>query len=148
MYLQGTTQVRSLSRCLCFRLRVWLADHLKAQHIALGKAKVFLSQLDTAEKIGLVTGSYGPGPVLPCVGTIAGIPRLNFSGLCYSDGPTGYARSDGVSVFPSGVTVAATWDRDLMYQRALAIGEEFRAKGAHAHLGYDPPDAIRTSRPS
>ncbi|THW98371.1 hypothetical protein D6D18_05149 [Aureobasidium pullulans] len=109
-----------------------------AQHIALGKAKVFLSQLDTAEKIGLVTGSYGPGPVLPCVGTIAGIPRLNFSGLCYSDGPTGYARSDGVSVFPSGVTVAATWDRDLMYQRALAIGEEFRAKGAHVHLGPSP----------
>ncbi|THW80088.1 hypothetical protein D6D17_09893 [Aureobasidium pullulans] len=102
------------------------------------KARSFLSQLDTAEKIGLVTGSYGPGPVLPCVGTISGIPRLNFSGLCYSDGPTGYARSDGVSVFPSGITVAATWDRDLMYQRALAIGEEFRAKGAHVHLGPSP----------
>jgi hypothetical protein len=23
-----------------------------------------------------------------------------------------------------------------MYERAVAIGEEFRAKGAHVHLGY------------
>ena len=75
--------------------------------------------------------------MLPCVGTIAAIERLNFSGLCYADGPSGYARSDGVSVFPSGITVAATWDSELMFERALALGEEFRHKGAHVHLGYD-----------
>jgi beta-glucosidase len=61
--------------------------------------------------------------VLPCVGTIAGIERLNFSGLCYADGPSGYSRSDGVSVFPSGITVAATWDSELMFERALALGK-------------------------
>jgi beta-glucosidase len=38
-------------------------------------------------------------------------------------------------VFASGITVAATWDRRLMYERGLAIGQEFRAKGAHVHLG-------------
>jgi beta-glucosidase len=52
-----------------------------------------------------------------------------------SDGPAGLSRSDGVSVFASGITVAATWDRRLMYERGLAIGQEFRAKGAHVHLG-------------
>jgi len=123
--------------CLAWTPRIWLTYHAGAvaQANATEKAKAFLSQLETAEKIGLVTGSYGSGALLPCVGTIAAIERLNFSGLCYSDGPSGYARSDGVSVFPSGITVAATWDRDLMFERALALGEEFRNKGAHVHLG-------------
>ena len=84
--------------------------------------------------------------MLPCVGTIAGIERLNFSGLCYADGPSGYSRSDGVSVFPSGITVAATWDSELMFERALALGEEFRDKGAHVHLGYGQPCTIYMSQ--
>ncbi|KAJ6037697.1 hypothetical protein N7444_010402 [Penicillium canescens] len=98
------------------------------------KAGNFVSQLSTPEKVGLVTGSYGSG-LLPCVGTIAAIERLGFDGLCLSDGPAGVARSDGVSVFASGITVAATWDRRLMYERGLALGQEFRAKGSHVHLG-------------
>ncbi|CAI7599720.1 unnamed protein product [Penicillium palitans] len=98
------------------------------------KAGSFVSQLSTPEKVGLVTGAYGSG-LLPCVGTIAAIKRLDFDGLCFSDGPAGLARSDGVSVFASGITVAATWDRRLMYERGLALGQEFRAKGCHVHLG-------------
>lgn len=101
---------------------------------ASSKAKSFVSKLTTAEKVGLVTGGYIQ-PSLPCVGAVGGIRRLGFDGLCFSDGPAGYSRSDGVSVFASGITVAATWDRNLMYQRAVALGEEFRAKGAHVHLG-------------
>lgn len=86
------------------------------------------------EKIGIVSGGYlSPAPA--CVGSIGPISRLNFSGICFSDGPSGYSRSDGVSVFPSGVIVAATWDRDLAYQRGVALGQEFRAKGAHVLLG-------------
>ena len=30
---------------------------------------------------------------------------------------------------PAGVTAAATWDVDLMYERAKAMGAEFRGKG-------------------
>ncbi|KAI8724286.1 Fn3-like domain-containing protein [Fusarium sp. LHS14.1] len=101
---------------------------------ALRKARSFVSGLTTAEKIGLVTEGYTQ-PSLPCVGAIGGIERLGFNGLCFSDGPAGYSRSDGVSVFPSGITVAETWDRDLMYKRGVALGEEFKAKGAHVHLG-------------
>lgn len=101
---------------------------------ASSKANSFVSKLTTAEKVGLVTGGYTQ-PTLPCVGAIGGVKRLGFDGLCFSDGPAGYSRSDGVSVFASGITVAATWDRDLMYQRAVALGEEFRGKGAHVHLG-------------
>lgn len=97
-------------------------------------AEDFVSQLSLSEKIGIVSGSY-LSPGLACVGSIGAIERLNFTGLCFSDGPAGYGRSDGVSVFPSGITTAATWDKSLMCLRGVALGEEFRAKGAHVHLG-------------
>lgn len=96
-----------------------------------------MSHLTVSEKIGLATGSYGSSLFLPCVGTLAPIERLNYSGLCMSDGPNGVNRADGVSVFASGITVAATWDRRLMYERGLALGEEFRMKGVHVLLGYE-----------
>lgn len=102
---------------------------------ATRKAEDFVAQLSTVEKIGLVSGGYSQ-PGLPCVGAIGPVQRLGFDGICFSDGPAGYARSDGVSVFASGITAAASWDKALMYDRAVAIGEEFRAKGAHVHLGY------------
>ncbi|KAJ3570339.1 hypothetical protein NPX13_g5759 [Xylaria arbuscula] len=98
------------------------------------KASDFVSQLTLNEKIGIVSGGYLSSS-LPCVGSIGSISRLNFSGICFSDGPNGVGRSDGISVFPAGITIAATWDRDLMYRRAVAIGEEFRAKGSHVALG-------------
>ncbi|KAI1748839.1 glycoside hydrolase family 3 protein [Xylaria castorea] len=98
------------------------------------KASDFVSQLTLNEKIGIVSGGYLT-PLLPCVGSIGPISRLDFDGICFSDGPAGVGRSDGVSAFPVGITVAATWDRDLMYRRAVAIGEEFRAKGSHVITG-------------
>lgn len=101
---------------------------------AVDKANSLLAQLTPTEKIGLVTGA-NPITGLPCIGGIAPIPRLNFSGICYSDGSSGVNRADLTSVFPAGLTVAATWDKDLMYQRAVAIGQELRAKGMHACLG-------------
>ena len=39
------------------------------------------------------------------------------------------------SVFSAGVSAAATWDKDIMYERGHAMGEEFRGKGAHIYLG-------------
>ncbi|KAH7220087.1 glycosyl hydrolase family 3 N terminal domain-containing protein [Fusarium oxysporum] len=101
---------------------------------ASDQARAFIAQLNTTEKIGIATGGYRrDGPA--CVGTIGKVERLGFQGICFSDGPSGYARSDGVSVFSSGLTAAATWDKRLIYERAVAIGEEFRAKGAHVFLG-------------
>ncbi|KAF2798415.1 glycoside hydrolase family 3 protein [Melanomma pulvis-pyrius CBS 109.77] len=80
----------------------------------------------------MVTGGSDVGP---CIGNIGPVERLGFRGLCFSDGPIGVNRADLVSVFPSGITAAAMWDRELLYQRGLAIGSEFRGKGAHVMLG-------------
>lgn len=97
---------------------------------ALAKAKGFIAQLSLEEKAGMVTGTPGP-----CVGNIAPIPRLNFSGLCLQDGPLAIRQAVLASVFPAQLSVAASWDRTLTKQRGLQIGEEFRGKGAHVMLG-------------
>lgn len=97
---------------------------------ALAKAKAFVAQLTPEEKALMVTGYPGP-----CVGNILAIPRLNFPGLCLQDGPLAIRVADYASVFAAGVTVAASWDRSLMYERGLAMGQEFRGKGAQILLG-------------
>ncbi|KAI6784988.1 uncharacterized protein J7T54_008082 [Emericellopsis cladophorae] len=96
---------------------------------AVAKARDFVSQLTLEEKADMVTGTPGP-----CVGNIVAIPRLGFKGLCLHDGPLAIRVADYASVFQAGVSAAATWDHDILYQRGLAMGEEFRAKGAHVAL--------------
>lgn len=70
----------------------------------------------------------------PCVGSIAPIPRLDFGGLCLQDGPASIRVADYASVFPAGITTAASWDKAMIYQRGLAMGMEFKAKGANLIL--------------
>lgn len=82
------------------------------------------------EKLALLTGAPGI-----CEGNIPPIERLGFGGMCIQDGPLGIRFSDYASVFPAGLTVAASWDRSQAYARARQIGDEFKAKGAHVMLG-------------
>ncbi|TFK46096.1 hypothetical protein OE88DRAFT_1053198 [Heliocybe sulcata] len=97
---------------------------------ALAKADAFLSQLTLDEKAQMVTGTLGP-----CTGNIPPIPRLGFNGLCLQDGPLAIRQADFASVFPAGLTAAASWDRGLIYQRGVEVAEEFKGKGAHVMLG-------------
>ncbi|KAK4699050.1 beta-glucosidase, partial [Phenoliferia sp. Uapishka_3] len=71
----------------------------------------------------------------PCSGNTGAVPRLGLKSRCFEDGPLGVRPTDYVSQFPAGVTIAATWDHDLFYQRANAIGQEFHDKGVHLALG-------------
>ncbi|KAM5353228.1 hypothetical protein ACJZ2D_016878 [Fusarium nematophilum] len=96
---------------------------------AFQKAQAFVNLLTIVEKADMVTGVPGP-----CVGNIYPIPRLNFSGLCLQDGPVSLRTVDYVSVFPAGVTIASSWDKEIMYERSLVMGREFKAKGAHIAL--------------
>ncbi|KAJ5762477.1 uncharacterized protein N7511_005859 [Penicillium nucicola] len=96
---------------------------------AFSRAQEFVAKLTIEEKADMVTGQPGP-----CVGNIVAIPRLGFPGLCLQDGPLAIRVADYASVFAAGVTVASTWDRDLLYKRGYAMGQEFKAKGAHIAL--------------
>ncbi|KAI9151309.1 glycosyl hydrolase family 3 N terminal domain-containing [Paramyrothecium foliicola] len=97
------------------------------------KASDAVQRLTLSEKIGVVTGQTG-GPAA-CVGSIAPIAKIGFGGLCLQDGPSAVNRHQLVSIFPAGVTTAATFDKRLMFERGVALGEEFRDKGIHVLLG-------------
>lgn len=71
-----------------------------------------------------------------CQGQLPPIPRLNFSGICYTDSDTGIGNTHEFATgFPPGVTVASTFNRELLRARGFAIAQEFRVKGVHAVLG-------------
>jgi beta-glucosidase len=98
---------------------------------AIALAKAFVGQMTLEEKCNMTAGVPGP-----CAGSVSPVPRLNFTGMCFQDSPSGVG--DGVqfsTAFAPGIHIAATWDRDLFYQRGVAIGKEFRGKGVHFALG-------------
>lgn len=97
---------------------------------AFEQASNFVSQLTLEEKVRLVTGTAGP-----CVGNIGPVPRLGFKGLCLQDGPLAIREADYASVFPAGLTTAASWDRRLAHVRGQDMADEFVGKGAHVALG-------------
>jgi len=51
------------------------------------------------------------------------------------DSPLGIRFADYASAFPAGGTVAASWDRDVWYQRGHDMGSEHREKGVDVQLG-------------
>lgn len=47
----------------------------------------------------------------------------------------GIRPTDHATVFPAGITCGATWDKELIKARGVALGKEFRGKGANLYLG-------------
>ena len=100
---------------------------------AYQQAIAFVSQLTLTEKVNLTTGVGWESE--QCVGNIGEIPRLAFRAMCLEDSPLGVRFGDFDSAFSAGVTVAATWDRALLYQRGYDMGSEMRDKGVDMQLG-------------
>jgi len=99
---------------------------------AKARAAQFVSQLTLQEKVGLTTGvGWENGP---CLGNTPPIPRLNFTGLCLQDSPTGVRFADYASAFPAAINLAQTWDIDLIFANGEAMGSEHRGKGVNIDL--------------
>ncbi|EFP74047.2 uncharacterized protein PGTG_00003 [Puccinia graminis f. sp. tritici CRL 75-36-700-3] len=99
---------------------------------SIERAKKFVAQLTIEEKVNLTTGSGIEGR---CVGQTGTVPRLDFhQPICLHDGPVGVRSTDFNSVFPAGINIAATFDKNLMFKRAEALGQEFRNKGVNVAL--------------
>ncbi|KAH0341052.1 beta-1,4-glucosidase, partial [Aureobasidium melanogenum] len=97
------------------------------------KARALVSQLTLEEKVNLTSGvGTNQGN---CVGQTGSVPRHNINGLCLQDSPVGVRLTDGNSVFPAGVNVAATWSRGLAYARGRGMGQEHYGKGVDMQLG-------------
>ncbi|KAK0473186.1 beta-glucosidase [Armillaria novae-zelandiae] len=100
---------------------------------AYKKAEASVAKLSLQEKVDLATGvGWMNGN---CVGNTPAIPSISFPGLCLEDSPLGVRDADNVSAFPAAINVAATFNRTLIRQRGVAMGQEFRGKGVHVALG-------------
>ncbi|KAF1991563.1 glycoside hydrolase family 3 protein [Aulographum hederae CBS 113979] len=97
------------------------------------KASALVKQMTVVEKVNITTGTGWMMDM--CVGSTGAVPRLGFPSLCLQDGPLGIRFADNITAFPAGVTVGATWNPDLMYERGQALGKEFRMKGINVMLG-------------
>jgi beta-glucosidase len=84
-----------------------------------------LEQLEPDEKIGLLSGTgFDSRPV----------KRLGIGGLRMSDGPLG-VRNGEATAWPSGVSIAASFDPGLAERIGAAIARETKAKGKNLILG-------------
>ncbi|OJJ86130.1 beta-glucosidase [Aspergillus glaucus CBS 516.65] len=100
---------------------------------AYEKAQQVVSNMTLAEKVNLTTGT---GIFMgPCSGQTGSAPRFGIPNLCFQDSALGVASTDHITFFPAGITVGATFDKDLMHARGVALGEESRGKGVNVQLG-------------
>ncbi|KAI8627790.1 glycoside hydrolase family 3 protein [Xylariaceae sp. FL1651] len=97
------------------------------------KASEMVAKMTLPEKVNITTGTgWQMGPAVGNTG-----PALNvgFPSLALQDGPLGIRFTENATAFPAGVTVGATWNKDLMYQWGNAHAIEARKKGINAILG-------------
>ncbi|MFN3698739.1 MAG: glycoside hydrolase family 3 C-terminal domain-containing protein [Dictyoglomus sp.] len=96
--------------------------------------KGLISQMTLEEKASLCSGkdAWNTKP----------IERLGIPSIRMSDGPHGlrkeehlFGESKPATCFPTAVTLAASWDRELVERVGKAIGEECQAEGVQILLG-------------
>lgn len=96
------------------------------------RAGLLLGVMTVDEKIAMVHGDSPHG----YVGRVPGNARLGIPELILQDGPAGAAGGlTSVTAFPDPITVAASWDVDLMQRYGAAMAEEERDKGVNVQLG-------------
>lgn len=89
------------------------------------KVENLLKQLTLEEKISMLAGTgFDTVP----------IPRLGIPALKMTDGPVGIRMAKATS-FPSGMAMAATFNRDLIYKVSGAIAQEAKANNFNVLLG-------------
>ena len=97
------------------------------------EAAVMVNKMSLVEMVNVTTGTGWSQNL--CVGNTAPALEAGFPALCLQDGPLGLRFADHITAFPAGLTVGATWNRDLMYKRGRALGLESRLKGVNVLLG-------------
>jgi len=95
------------------------------------------------EKMRLVQGVGWSGwSVVPgfYVGSILGVPRVGLKSINMQDAAQGFRTLSSKTVgqvtsWPCALALASTWDRDLARRWGVALGREFKEKGANVILG-------------
>ncbi|KAJ5778823.1 CAZyme family GH3 [Penicillium paradoxum] len=103
----------------------WKESYIKAQKI--------VGKMSLLEKVNVTTGTGWQMGL--CVGNTGPAELVKFPSLCLQDGPLGLRFAQNITAFPAGITTGATWNRELMRMRGLALGQEARLKGVNVLLG-------------
>ncbi|SPQ19916.1 ec61a59a-5322-4557-b4b8-4fcf4ba06c9d [Thermothielavioides terrestris] len=97
------------------------------------KAAKLVGKMTLAEKVNVTTGTGWQMGL--AVGTNGPAVHVGFPQLQLQDGPLGIRFADNITAFPAGITVGATWNRQLMFARGKAHAIEARGKGINVLLG-------------
>ena len=109
------------------------------------RAETLLKEMTLDEKLAML---HGPptGPCCQCntsetcayVGNIVKNDRLKIPPVNMNDGPQGFRDNNfpgSTTAWPSGLTMAASFDREAMLDWGTGQGKEFFGKGANVQLG-------------
>lgn len=96
-------------------------DYTISWEEAYAKAEKLVSKMSLEQKVVLPTGVGDQKGF--CEGYTAGVDGL-FPALCLNDGPLGLRRASGVSVQVTALNAAASFDRKLIRERGVNMGEE------------------------
>lgn len=118
-----------------FLLFCVFARSLWAQSSPEARAQAMLQRMNFTEKVNMLHGVNGI-----YVGNVPGNERLGIPSLNLQDGPQGFRITPGTgevgtsTAWPSSMTIAASWDLDLLYEWAYEMAREFKDKGANVQL--------------
>ncbi|KAI4188689.1 MAG: hypothetical protein LQ348_003894 [Seirophora lacunosa] len=110
-----------------------LGGTVKSWEESYGKAAAMVRKMTLVEKVNVTTGTGWSQDL--CVGNTAPANGVGFPALCLQDGPLGLRFVDHSTAFPAGITIGATWNKDLMYRKYKAHGLEAKMKGVNILLG-------------
>ena len=91
------------------------------------RAAEIVAQMTLEEKVNYVGGYEN--------WYVRAIERLGLPEVRMADGPQGVRNNTKSTLYPSGIAAAATWDRTLIRQMGIALGQDSRARGVHILLG-------------
>lgn len=92
------------------------------------RASELVSRMTLEEKIDFIAGD-GDGF------SICGIPRLGIPDIRTSDGPQGLRNDTKSTMYPCGIALASSWNRELALEYGKSLGRDARARGVHILLG-------------
>lgn len=91
------------------------------------RVKAIVSQMTLEEKIDYISGDKGF--------YIRAIPRLGIPEIRMADGPQGIRNDTKSTLFPAGILSASSWNRSLINQLGIALGQDAKSRGVNILLG-------------
>ncbi|KAK3281160.1 hypothetical protein CYMTET_11035 [Cymbomonas tetramitiformis] len=106
---------------------------MKTSDTPQARAAKLLEQMSLEEKLSMLHGYAGN-----YTGNVPANSRLGIPALKMNDGPQGFrddVRPGTTTAWPSALTMAASWDVELLKEWGTAIAKEFYLKGSNVYLG-------------